>query len=116
MEKTAGGEVALAILAEELADQYKRMSRSHRDLHRRAILRVAAEILEVVASELISDTVSRSTIERLETITSLLRRNYLPYRRLERLTRLVKELGYPGSYELRGFGVPQFDKLNTTLS
>lgn len=110
----AGG-VAVAILAEELADQYKRMARSHRDVHRRALLRVAAEILEVLASEAISGTLSSATIERLETIASFLKRNYLPYRRLLRLARLAREVG-PVGPRFAGYGVPQFDKLNTTLS
>ncbi len=115
MKRPYAGGVAIAILAEELADQYKMLARSQRDAHRRALLRVAAEILEVLASEAVSDNISNATVERLEAIASFLRRNFLPYRRLVRLARLTRELGSVGP-RFSGYGVPQFDRLNTTLS
>ncbi|GAB6148445.1 hypothetical protein [Stetteria hydrogenophila] len=109
------GDVAVALLAEELAEYYRRMARNHKALHHHAMLSVAAEILEILAQEALTGRVAKSTIERSEIIVRYLRRNGLPHHRLESLVKLVRKL-YTSYGELCEYGVPQVDVSNTILS
>jgi len=115
VSRFGSGDVAIAILAEELAEQYRRMARSQRALHNRAILRVTAEILEILAQEALNGFIMRSTIERLEIISRHLRVNGLPHYRVEKLVKLVRRLYLTGG-EIIDYGVPQVDVSNTILS
>lgn len=115
MERAGSGDVAVAILAQELAEQYRRMSRSQRTLHNRALLRVTAEILEILAQEALNGLVLRDTVDRLEIISRHLRRNGLPHYRVDSLVRLIRRL-YLTRANGFDYGVPQVDVSNTILS
>ena len=115
MRENSSGDVAIAILAEELAERYRVMSKSHKTLHGRALMRVTAEILEILAQEALMGSVVKATIDRLEIIVRHLRINGLPYHRVDSLIRLVKRY-YMASGDVVEYGVPQVDASNTILS
>ena len=74
----------LWIKAVEDANLLRKMGRSASTNYRRALLNLAAAILEELGDELYYNRVRKSTVDKLRTLETLLKRNGLPSRMIER--------------------------------
>ncbi|MEB3806003.1 MAG: hypothetical protein GSR73_00590 [Desulfurococcales archaeon] len=66
------------LIASEDAERYRAMARKARNPHRAAVLRMAANVLEQAAWEIMNGRVSSPTLENLQVIESLLKSRGMP--------------------------------------
>jgi len=87
------GDLAVSLMAEELAGKYRRLASSYaREYPRKAgLLRLASTLLDLLASELAAGRPTRATLERLESLERLLRWSGLPWQQVYRVRRLAAE-------------------------
>ncbi len=105
--------MAISILAEEIAVMYKKMSEKQENPRRAGLLKLASEILEDFALEVIRSGISQPTLERLTVIEKMLKLNGLPSGRLGRLVRAARKYVVA---PLPSYLPPQVEISNSILS